>query len=1153
MLRRELNVVIVSPWNNPISLVSRPKDIATYFESRSAEQAQRDLDWAMRQTEHDLCMFTSSQAKTWNQIKKLFRITGNYKYRNDHAEVSAYPLPSIAVEIDRVTAEGPEAMSFMDSCDGFHNLTITEDSREQTAISTTTGIHLQFTTMPQGIAEGPAIYAEKAKWVNGPVEDIQAAFQDDMLPFTKRAVDHPVALQRIFNRLRETGWMVDIRKRDAKFLVPEVKYLGMVISAEGRRPDPAKVEAILKLAVPRTKSDLKCFLGLTGYQAEYIRSYAEKVAPLTDLLRGEIDEDITHEWDEEALSSFEAIKKELAEEPCLAPVQWSKPFIVAPDACIKGRGIGAVLYQRNKDDVARPVAYYSMKLKPYQRRYCPTEVELLGLRMSVEHWRRYLFSRQFEIWTDHISLTSLLEWPDPHGKLARWANYLRQYRFSVHHRSGELHLDSDAVSRLWQFDDDEWDMDEHEKGTYWMKNRPQVVDDLTLMYMTMAVEDVPMDFCELRRETRNTVLDIYLQRGKVPINGMMVNIGGSRERAGTHKSDFVYGDDDLFEEPLVDEEVEKLSAVSLDQYSYSRATDYYMWMLHRRYSQDGHIYKVVRIEDIPGRGVVAYAKCTDDENLSKEIARPQDPEALRLLISEYELQNQDLTENAWVDEKRLHDAQMEDDEWSTIIGLIASSGVDDEESYEYDRNEFFIKSNLLHRRSPEGDKQICVPAKCVEALLRHYHVCIMHAGGRRMYLTLRKRWYWTHMRRDVVRYTNDCDICKVTKRGSIPEHLRPPIQVNTGDFLASRPFEAVHIDLIGPLPASARYRNVYVFTVCCRLTKYGEAFAMQSKRAEDIADAFFEEIILRYGPPRVVYSDQGSEFCNKLFSALSRLMQSKHLTTTPYTPQSNGQAERFNQTLFQMLRAYMNEEGADQNLWDDYLSCVRFAYNTTINTSTGYTPHLLCKGFEASLPLDSVLTDDAVVDLDDWVENRRRWLLKAWRNVSELLSERSIHYNDSRSTDGPKKKWKWSAFSVGDWVFLSRPPIPYTDKPASKRKRQRASKQRDTQSTSESESLATTRKLVARWSGPYQITAVVSPVVYVVEIGGRKQRLVFCRFWQKCRKTAAEERFEAELRTVYVFVSVCERPTLFFPGERPPGLPSGASKKNRGDVVPEVT
>ena len=98
----------------------------------------------MRKTADHVASFSSTQAKTCNQIKKLFRITGNHKYRNDHAEVSAYLLPSIPLEIDRVTAEGPEAMSFMDSCDRFHNLGITEESRE----TASTEIHLQFTTMP---------------------------------------------------------------------------------------------------------------------------------------------------------------------------------------------------------------------------------------------------------------------------------------------------------------------------------------------------------------------------------------------------------------------------------------------------------------------------------------------------------------------------------------------------------------------------------------------------------------------------------------------------------------------------------------------------------------------------------------------------------------------------------------------------------------------------------------------------------------------------------------------------------------------------------------------------------------------------------------------------------------------------------------------
>ena len=111
-----------------------------------------------------------------------------------------------------------------------------------------------------------------------------------------------------------------------------------------------------------------------------------------------------------------------------------------------------------------------------------------------------------------------------------------------------------------------------------------------------------------------------------------------------------------------------------------------------------------------------------------------------------------------------------------------------------------------------------------------------------------------------------------------------------------------------------------------------------------MADRFVEGWALRYGFPAVVHTDQV-------------LTETVHMTkskTTPYHPQSDGLVERFNQTCLAMLAMFVNQE---KDNWDDLLPYVSLAYNTSVHTSTGFTPFRIVFGEECNLPADLVFKD----------------------------------------------------------------------------------------------------------------------------------------------------------------------------------------------------
>jgi len=116
---------------------------------------------------------------------------------------------------------------------------------------------------------------------------------------------------------------------------------------------------------------------------------------------------------------------------------------------------------------------------------------------------------------------------------------------------------------------------------------------------------------------------------------------------------------------------------------------------------------------------------------------------------------------------------------------------------------------------------------------------------------------------------------------------------------------------------------------------------------ETIARVFVDEIVLKFGIPKVILTDQGSNFLSELFTNVRKLLKIKKLKTTAYHPQTNGALERTHQVLVEYRRCYISE---DQSDWDKWLHYTTFVFNTTPHTSTGFTPHELLFGRKPSIP-----------------------------------------------------------------------------------------------------------------------------------------------------------------------------------------------------------
>ena len=197
------------------------------------------------------------------------------------------------------------------------------------------------------------------------------------------------------------------------------------------------------------------------------------------------------------------------------------------------------------------------------------------------------------------------------------------------------------------------------------------------------------------------------------------------------------------------------------------------------------------------------------------------------------------------------------------------------------------------------------------------------------------------MYNDTKEYVKYCDKCQRRGQKGGKSYLNP---IRVGE-----PFERIGIDFVGPLERT-RKGNKYILVVTDYLTKWPEVKPMRDATAENVVKFIYERIICRHGCPKIIMSDRGTHFRNKLVDELCRKFEIKHKLLSPYHPQTNGLVERFNRTLCEALAKVSEKE----NQWDEHIEQVLFAYRTTKHSTTKRTPFLMTYGREAILPIDEM-------------------------------------------------------------------------------------------------------------------------------------------------------------------------------------------------------
>ena len=366
----------------------------------------------------------------------------------------------------------------------------------------------------------------------------------------------------------------------------------------------------------------------------------------------------------------------------------------------------------------------------------------------------------------------------------------------------------------------------------------------------------------------------------------------------------------------------------------------------------------------------------------------------------------------------------------------------DLKSYWIGRKSLFLDDkNILWRNRSENSMraQLVVPRSLRDTVFNDSHHTTYggHFGITHTHSKLQLHYFWPGMSDFVRDRISACHKCVARKS---PVNRHHPM----GHVPVSGKFERVAMDLLDVSVISAKGFK-YILVVCDYFTKYTEAYPLKDKTARSVVDALMDVWLPRYGFPLFLHSDQGKEFDNVMIHQLSELLGTVKTKTTPYHPRSDGLVERFNRTLLAMLAMFVSQE---HDNWDDLLPFMMLAYNTTVHTSTGYTPYRLVFGDECNLPGNLVhrelRADPPPGDPGTYA---------AWVQQALYESYDEVRAQQQRATHRQKRNYDSKAvaraFPINCWTLRYYPP-------------------------------ARKNKLCSPWIGPYKV--VRAPMEWVVGI-----------------------------------------------------------------------
>jgi RNase H-like domain found in reverse transcriptase/Reverse transcriptase (RNA-dependent DNA polymerase)/Integrase zinc binding domain len=350
-----------------------------------------------------------------------------------------YPLPLFKETLNNL--QGAKFFTRLDVVSAFNRLRIAKGQEWLTAFRTRYGL-FQSKVMPFGLTGAPATFQH---FINDTLREYLdvfcSAYLDDILIYSNDLETHKEHVAKVLEALEKAGLYLRFDK--CEFHVRETKFLGMILTQEGVRMDPAKIETVVNWPIPRNTKDIQAFIGFANFYRRFIQGFSKIITPLINLTR----KDTQFHWTPKCQDSFDSLKTAFTTAPILRSFDPSREIVVETDA--SDYVSAGVLSQYDNNHILHPIAFYSKKHSETECNYEIYDKELMAIIRCFEEWRSELEGAAFpiKVLTDHKNLEYFMSTKTLNRRQVRWSQYLSRFNFVIQYRPGKLGGKPDALTR----------------------------------------------------------------------------------------------------------------------------------------------------------------------------------------------------------------------------------------------------------------------------------------------------------------------------------------------------------------------------------------------------------------------------------------------------------------------------------------------------------------------------------------------------------------------------------------------------------------------------------------------------------------------------------------------------------------------------------
>ena len=381
----------------------------------------------------------------------LLRFCIDFRKLNSLTVKDSHPLPRICETLESLA--GAAHFSTFDMNSGFWQVPMEEESKQYTAFTLGSMGLYECESMPFGLCNTPPTFQRLMQNCLGKLNLTYCLiYLDDVIVFSDTPEEHLRRMRVVFNRLHEHG--LKLKPSKCEVFKSEINYLAHHVSQKGVLPSKKNLESIAQCPPPDTYTRVKSFVGLVGHYRHFIKGFAKIAAPLYDLTSGDNKDKKSEHVDlsPEAREAFDSLKAACLQAPILSFPDFNKLFLLETDA--SGRGLGAVLSQKQADGRYHPIAYASRVMNETEQRYHSNKQEFLALKWAVtEQFHEYLSPygknrNEFVVHTDNNPLTYIFSSDNLDAAGQRWVVRLASYNFSLEYQKGKDNTVADFLSRM---------------------------------------------------------------------------------------------------------------------------------------------------------------------------------------------------------------------------------------------------------------------------------------------------------------------------------------------------------------------------------------------------------------------------------------------------------------------------------------------------------------------------------------------------------------------------------------------------------------------------------------------------------------------------------------------------------------------------------